>query len=226
MRGWLGGQIRLHGPDLAHEFYSIFNDKKLDFYAFLWDGRRCRRISPRDGGFAKTWAINDQGQAVFISSSPSNHESAFLWDAGRRTLIGGLPESLPNLSVNSLNNRGQAIIEAYHEPRGRTYLWQKGHLLQLRPPAGMDSVTAWQVNDRGQAVGGAQLKGSDRAIVWDPGSGVGVDLNSDLPAGSGWTLEDAIHINARGQIIGSGMYRGKDHACLLTPTPASKSLSQ
>ncbi|MCW3052237.1 MAG: hypothetical protein JWN14_1407, partial [Chthonomonadales bacterium] len=44
-----------------------------------------------------------------------------------------------------------------------------------------------------------------------------VDLNSLLPADSGWVLTNANGINDRGQIVGSGIYQGKQRAYLLSP---------
>jgi hypothetical protein len=40
-----------------------------------------------------------------------------------------------------------------------------------------------------------------------------------IPAGSGWTLEEAHAINDSGQIAGFGLFNGKTQAYLLTPTP-------
>jgi probable HAF family extracellular repeat protein len=57
------------------------------------------------------------------------------------------------------------------------------------------------------------------------------DLNSFLPANSGWRLEDATAINDLGQIVGEGTINGQHHAFLLntadssaTPEPASVAL--
>ena len=36
-----------------------------------------------------------------------------------------------------------------------------------------------------------------------------VDLNSDLPAGSGWVLNEADGINNLGQVVGYGTYNGQ-----------------
>ena len=44
------------------------------------------------------------------------------------------------------------------------------------------------------------------------------DLNSLIPAGSGWVLEAAKAINNAGQIAGFGMINGAEHAFLLSPT--------
>jgi len=42
-----------------------------------------------------------------------------------------------------------------------------------------------------------------------------VDLNSLLPANSGWTLTQASAINNEGQIVGYGIHNGATHAFLL-----------
>jgi len=42
-----------------------------------------------------------------------------------------------------------------------------------------------------------------------------IDLNSLLPAGSGWVLTDAMAINDSGQIVGNGVINGQSHAYLL-----------
>ncbi|HEY3701676.1 MAG TPA: hypothetical protein VGL32_05420, partial [Acidimicrobiales bacterium] len=44
------------------------------------------------------------------------------------------------------------------------------------------------------------------------------DLNSLIPAGSGWVLDQARAINDAGQIVGWGTINGHEHAFLLTPT--------
>jgi probable HAF family extracellular repeat protein len=48
--------------------------------------------------------------------------------------------------------------------------------------------------------------------------GKAIDLNSQLPANSGWILSSATGINNKGQIIGDGTNAaGQFHAFLLTP---------
>jgi hypothetical protein len=43
-----------------------------------------------------------------------------------------------------------------------------------------------------------------------------LDLNSLLPASSGWVLEEALGINNSGQITGMGLYDGQETAFLMT----------
>jgi len=43
------------------------------------------------------------------------------------------------------------------------------------------------------------------------------DLSELIPAGRGWTLEEATAINDQGQIVGAGLHHGRKRAFLLTP---------
>jgi len=52
--------------------------------------------------------------------------------------------------------------------------------------------------------------------LWDSAGGI-FDLNSLIPADSGWELLLASAINDAGQIVGAGLFNGKTHAFLLTP---------
>jgi probable HAF family extracellular repeat protein len=51
------------------------------------------------------------------------------------------------------------------------------------------------------------------------------DLNSLIPANSGWLLKQASAINDAGQIAGYGTIHGETHAFLLTPMPEPAGLS-
>jgi hypothetical protein len=90
-------------------------------------------------------------------------------------------------------------------------------------PGGVGSI-AYAVSDVGPAVGTAALdkaSSETRAVLWlrSPGEAGGhaVDLNTCIPAGSGWTLETARAINGRGWIVGQGRLNGKRRAFLLKP---------
>jgi probable HAF family extracellular repeat protein len=79
------------------------------------------------------------------------------------------------------------------------------------------SSEATGINSAGQVVGestSSRLQ-SPRATLWQA-SGVAVDLNTFLSAGSSWVLETASAINDSGQIVGSGQINGQSHAYRLT----------
>ena len=78
---------------------------------------------------------------------------------------------------------------------------------------------AFGINDRGQVVGasyGEPNGAAGRAVLWE-GNGPVVDLNTRLPAGTGWRLLSARAINGRGQIVGQGRMGGRLRTFLLTP---------
>src|SRR5208283_942305 len=71
-------------------------------------------------------------------------------------------------------------------------------------------------NDAGQVVGWAMdAMGNFTALVWQ--NKVPVDLNTLIPAGSPWYLQNARSINDAGEIAGQGLLNGQIHAFLATP---------
>jgi hypothetical protein len=82
----------------------------------------------------------------------------------------------------------------------------------MLPEATMSGAAS--INERGQIVGYA-----GRAVLWQ--DGVAVDLNSLIPAGSGWELISAASINADGYIVGWGRLEGRQQPYLLSPEDVS-----
>ena len=69
------------------------------------------------------------------------------------------------------------------------------------------------INDNGQVVGYCFTSGSDHAFLYS--NGIAQDMNTLIPASSGWTLEDAYGINDSGQVVGTGVNpSGQTHAFL------------
>jgi len=75
------------------------------------------------------------------------------------------------------------------------------------------------LNDNGQVVGLFDTGGGLFHALLYSGGGM-VDLNTLIPANSGWTLTDATAINNNGEIVGEGTNpSGQTDAFLLTPVP-------
>jgi hypothetical protein len=73
------------------------------------------------------------------------------------------------------------------------------------------------INDRGEVVG-LSIDGttfSSRALIWQ--GKVPVDLNTLIPADSGWYLQAAYSINDAGEIVGYGTINGNTHAFRAIP---------
>jgi len=95
-------------------------------------------------------------------------------------------------------------------------VFQNGSVTDLTPnlPAPQQSFANW-VNKSGQIVGGS----AGAAFIWQ--NGVGTDLNTLIPAGSGITLTSADGVDDNGQIVANGMKTGSStgKTFLLTPRP-------
>ena len=82
-------------------------------------------------------------------------------------------------------------------------------------------MSALAVNDKGQVVGWSGTgENNSRAFFWQ--DGFMLDLNSLLPAGSGWHLIEARGINNQGMIVGTAMINGASRAFLLAPPSAQR----
>jgi probable HAF family extracellular repeat protein len=78
---------------------------------------------------------------------------------------------------------------------------------------------AFGINNAGEIVGESNASGGmPHAFLYE--NGVMTDLNSLLPAGSGWTLDYATAVNDAGEIVGWGTIDGETHAFRLDPSPS------
>lgn len=77
------------------------------------------------------------------------------------------------------------------------------------------------INANGQIVGYSGIAGTATAHAFVTVGGVMTDLNTLLPANSGWVVNKAYGINDNGWITGDGTINGQTHAFLLkTAVPA------
>ena len=84
---------------------------------------------------------------------------------------------------------------------------------------------AFGINDAGQVVGAANTPniGPQHAFLYS--TGVMIDLNSLLPASSGWVLDSANAINNSGQIVGTGKHNGVETAFLASLDSSAVTIS-
>jgi probable HAF family extracellular repeat protein len=79
-----------------------------------------------------------------------------------------------------------------------------------------DAMVASSLSDSDLIVGTSNLNGHALAWVWSATTGI-EDLNSLIPADSGWVLTVASGIDVNGRIVGAGVANGAVHGFLLTP---------
>jgi len=159
--------------------------------------------------------INDNGQIVGVFLTAEGRPHAYLYDGGLMTDLGTLGGygSYPY----DINNRGQ-VVGYSQAPGGTThaFVYENGVISDLGTLPGTRFGYARSINESGQIVGFAEGAHSMIPFLYDQGQMV--DLNSLIPADSGWTLQYAYSINDAGQIVGTGSnISGLGGGFLLTP---------
>jgi probable HAF family extracellular repeat protein len=174
------------------------------------------------------YGINEAGQVV-----GAKDRTAFLHSGSSFQNLGTLPGDTDSVAyaVNDATTDhpvqvvGTSIQETGVSPTNiyRPFVWDSTHGMQR-----LDSLSTGYgsfpkgINASSQIVG---YSDSGAAILWEPNAATGgyalTDLNSLLPAKSGWSLYQANAINDKGQIVGMGVFKNKNHAFLLTPTTSA-----
>ena len=165
---------------------------------FVYDSRtRTMTILPVPALYRAGWAYRANGRGQVIGSVwlPNNSYRAVFWQGGGVTELGNLPGFQGSVGMG-LNNRGEAVGSSFGEG-GPLKSFLRGHV------------------GGGSALRRYLDQPSEHAFVYRAGKMQ--DLNDLIPAGAGWTLEDARAINDRGQIVGIGLHRGQIRGFLLTP---------
>jgi len=149
-------------------------------------------------------AINNHGQALANCDGPALPENgAVVWTNGTPTVVGTLGGSAAGRAIN---NNGQVVGIAQTSTGAEDgFVWSNGTTTDLGP--GFHPAA---INDSGVIVGGQFV---------DSG-GILQNLNTLIPAGSGYQIQSATGINDNGQIVANATdtATGQTHALLLTPS--------
>jgi probable HAF family extracellular repeat protein len=171
------------------------------------------------GGFSTALAINDNGDIVGQSETPGGQHHAFL-KSGLYT--GGLMVDLGTLggtfSRASDVNLSGFIVGSANLASGQRHamgIVYGGAMVDLGTLGGPDS-DARAVNNDNIIVGTSTTAGGQAHAFIHDGFTM-VDLNTLIPANSGWELFEASSINDLGQIVGWGRHGATIRAFLLTP---------
>ena len=129
--------------------------------------------------------------------------------------------TLPNGSVSEaydINASGQVVGYSYTTSTGtpHAFLYSASTGMKDLGTLGGSFSHALGINDSGQVVGNASPPtGRTHAFLYSGGQMQ--DLNTLIPADSGWELISAIAINTSGQIVGAGIINNQTRAFLATP---------
>lgn len=197
---------------------------------------------------ARALAINNNGAIAGFSRDPVALTSqATLWNGGSITDLNSLGDGNRFSQANGINDNnavvgssnsgetvGQLIGSTSTTLITRAFVWQSGVMTELSPfdlftPTNNGATTnyhsiASDVNNDGLVVGRSERIAGSAAVatLWNLNDPTPIDLNTLIPAGSGWLLRSAEHVNAAGDIVGFGTLNGETRGFLLTiPEPTS-----
>lgn len=180
-------------------------------------------LNPGGPQSGAAYRINNFGVAVgYVGRSFGNYYSetrqACYWNTAGHHL---LPSDGNEAVAFSINDIGQIVGYSNDGSLGAfgfgsPVLWDAGSKISLGQIIG----EALDINKYGQIVGwGLNDSYEWRALLWDRLQPI--DLNTRIPADSGWILSEARAINDSGMILCEGQYNGTPNFCVLTPYQAS-----
>ncbi|MBL8878111.1 MAG: hypothetical protein JNG88_03235 [Phycisphaerales bacterium] len=161
-------------------------------------------------------AVNDLNQIIGFSDTAGDAQvRATLWLGGTARNLGTLGGTHSQaFGINDMGDIVGVADDAAGRPRAFRFQIDDAGVVVTRTDLGtLGSVDSYAcaVNERGEIVGTS----NDRAFIWF--GGLMTDLNTRIPAGSGWRLSRAAAINNAGVIVGSGWHDGYPKAFMLTP---------
>jgi probable HAF family extracellular repeat protein len=194
--------------------------------AVLWTNDEPRELGSLGGGSSQALDVNGEDQVVGYSSV--NDRSGivpFIFENGEMREL-SLPDGLQGYA-SEINDSGLILgtaLEVGDDVKLVAVAWEN-ETVRLLPGLEPDADTiATAVNEAGQIVGSAATDDGGHeglvAVLWD-GDEV-IDLNTQIPAGAGFTLISATGINEAGQILADATASdGSRHGVLLTPSDES-----
>jgi len=158
--------------------------------------------------------VNDSGTAVGTLFDDPHGSAPFVYADGVLTILPSVPAAAET-SADAINDSGQIAGQTF-DPLG-IVLWDGTSWHPVPTPA-LVEPEIHDMNDCSQIVGAHHPEEFFKPHAFLIADGVGVDLNSRIPAGAGWRLGTANAINDAGEIAGVGRHNGERHAFLLVPT--------
>jgi probable HAF family extracellular repeat protein len=172
----------------------------------------------RGGNNSAAYGVNDVGFAVGSSETGavdpfgSSIVDAVIFNRWNKSIvdIGNLGGS--NAQATAVNDF-VAVVGFSSAPDGNVhgFYWNGGKLIDIGTlGGGYTQPTA--INFFGEVVGFSNITGNTNthAFVWTKKTGI-IDLNSVLPANSGWELNAAYGVSPAGEIVGAGIHNGESH---------------
>jgi len=193
------------------------------FHPFLYSGGRMVDLGTLGGTQASAVAINDAGAIVGGSVTAGGIQHAFVYSSGKMADL-GVPPGANYSGATAINGAGQIAGYIAVNNSSHAALYSQGVWTDLGAVAGALGTNATGINDSGQIVGTAVFQAvykpfkPARHTGFIVRNGALVDLDTLIPANSGFTISGASGINDSGDILcNAKTSSGASHAVLLTP---------
>jgi len=202
--------INIHDDVVGYSSTATSNQHAFKYDAAL---QQMQDLGTLGGDLSWAMGINASGQVVGSAVDASGTQLAFLYD-GTMQSLGSLGPGFSEAAA--INDSGVVVGDYYTGSAIHAFRWD-GTMHDLGT-LGDDSV-ATSINSAGQIAGFYHGGGSARAFLY--ANGAMIDLNTLLPANSGWDLEEAYGINDSGLVVGIGGKDGTIHGFLLDASGAA-----
>ena len=187
------------------------------YHATVWNGTSPTDLGTLGGSSSVGYAINNSGQvagSAALSGDSATH--AVRWNGTTPTDLGTLSGGTTSAGY-AINASG--LVAGYStttDGSSHAALWNGTSVTDIGTLAGGNSF-AYGIDTLGDVVG-SSFGSTGAAFLYKSGSLM--NLNTLIPAGSGWKLTAANAINDNGLITGVGSINGATHAFLLKPNAA------
>lgn len=187
----------------GHVVGIVYAADLLSSSAFVWHKGVMTRLPGLGGDHAAAAGINNRGQIVGQAQTVNGELHAAMWDHGAIMDLGTLGG--PYGVAYTINAQGVACgYTNLVTGEFRATRWEDGAVVDMGTLGGSVSQCFLGAGNHGEFVGTSKIAGDSDVHAFVTIGGVMTDLNPQIPANSGWLLEQAYGINERGQIVGGG----------------------
>lgn len=186
-------------------------------HAFVWTNGNLVDLGTLPGAtWASAYGINSSGQVVGTSSG-GGRSAAFVSNGNTLTRVAGSLGGANSYGI-AINDNGVVVGNAQNAQGYLNAFESTGQGMVNLGTLGGSQSYAYGINDAGTVVGYSFLAGNTTVNAFAYLGGVLIDLNTLLPANSGWTINAAYGINNSGDIVGVGSFNNQLYAVELLPS--------